>query len=164
MCRLIILLLFSFTVSASPVASLDKLGEGEMNYLFWTLYKAEYFSLRQVGGKELPQDSALRITYYKSISKQALLEATEDQWLKLGYTPLEVLVWLEPLKDIWTDVEPGDKLTFVASENGTGAFYFDNQLMGEISDTTFSDAFISIWLSSKTSQPRLRKQLLGMSE
>lgn len=152
-------LFFSHNLSASPVALLDKQGEGEMNYLFWTLYKAEYFIEPQHAVNE--QISALRITYYKSISKQALIEATEDQWRELGYKPMYILLWLEPLKQIWPDVSKGDQLTFVQLANGVGEFYFADQAIGRIDDNGFSSAFLSIWLSENTSEPELRRQLLG---
>ncbi|GLO60730.1 hypothetical protein MACH09_12380 [Vibrio sp. MACH09] len=155
----LIVLFFSHNLSASSVALLDKQGEGEMNYLFWTLYKAEYFIEPQHAVNE--QTSALRITYYKSISKQALIEATEDQWRELGYKPMDILLWLEPLKQIWPDVSKGDQLTFVQLANGAGEFYFADQAIGRIDDNGFSSAFLSIWLSENTSEPELRRQLLG---
>lgn len=157
--RWLLLLFFSFSVSASPVALLDKQGEGEMSYLFWDLYKAEYFTDQPRDTGE--QTSALRITYYKSISKQALIEATEDQWRELGYKPMDILIWIEPLKQIWPDVAKGDQLTFVQLANGTGEFYLADRAIGRTENNGFASAFLSIWLSEKTSEPELRKQLLG---
>lgn len=161
MCRFIILCLISFHLSASPVANLNKIGEGEMDYLFWTLYKAELFALNKQSEDIYSQQPTLRITYFKSISKQALLEATQQQWSELGYTPLKTLIWLEPLKAIWPNVEEGDQLTFVTLQDGRGEFYFNQTFIGKIADHSFSKAFLSIWLSEKTSEPELRRKLLG---
>lgn len=37
-------LVFHNTANASPVGDLNKQGEGEMTYLFWTLYNAELYT------------------------------------------------------------------------------------------------------------------------
>ncbi len=155
-----IIILVSFSLSASPVASLNKQGEGEMNYLFWTIYRAEYFSGQSssVGGNKT---EALRITYKKSISRQVLLDATYDQWSKLGYRDGQVSDWLTSLGAIWPNVEPGDQLTILVTSSGISEFYLSDKMIGSISDEKFGDAFLSIWLSERTSEPDLRLQLLG---
>jgi hypothetical protein len=154
------MILVSFSVFASPVAELHKQGEGEMTYLFWTLYRAEYFSgsPSDTGGDPT---KALRITYNKPISRQALLDATHEQWSKLGYADSQVSGWLASLSVIWPDVEPGDQLIVLVTTGGTSEFYLSDEMIGSIADDKFGDAFLSIWLSERTSQPALRLQLLG---
>lgn len=160
MIKWLALMLVSFSISASPVASLHKQGEGEMKYLFWTLYRAEYFSGKPSAAPgEKPE--ALRITYQKSISRQALLDATYDQWSKLGYTDNLTSDWLATLSAIWPDVEPGDQLTLLVTTDGRSEFYLSDRMIGELSDERFGDAFLSIWLSERTTEPDLRLQLLG---
>ena len=41
------------------------------------------------------------------------------------------------------------------------AFYFNDNLVGSIEDPMFGPLFVDIWLSEKTSEPKLRQQLLG---
>ena len=43
-------------------------------------------------------------------------------------------------------------------------YYFDEQPIGIIQDKQFGDAFLAIWLSENTSEPGLRKQLLGLNK
>ena len=161
MSKWMLLMLISFSVTASPVASLNKKGEGDMNYLFWTLYNAEYFT-GQTSTTDAGLSQALRITYKKSISRQALLDATYEQWLKLGYTDDRVSDWLISLSVIWPDVEPGDQLTLLVTEAGRSEFYLSGDMIGAIPDKKFADAFLSIWFSENTSEPDLRLQLLGL--
>lgn len=154
------LFLISFCLSASPVSSLNKQGEGEMNYLFWTLYQAEYFK-NSSSTSDSHAKEALRITYQKSISRQALIDATHDQWVKLGYKDEQVSGWLTSLSTIWPNVEPGDQLTLVVTPSGHSEFYLYDRMIGSVPDKKFGEAFLSIWLSENTSEPKLRKQLLG---
>ncbi|MGF1709407.1 chalcone isomerase family protein [Vibrio kagoshimensis] len=144
------------SISASPTSDFQKLGEGEMNYMFWTIYSAELFSSVSTG------EQALKIEYQKSIDSQALIDATEDQWNQLGYTQKNINAWLEPLNALWPNVKPGNTLTIIVAEDQTSRFYFDDQPIGVVSDKGFGQAFLSIWLSEKTSEPKLRKQLLGL--
>ncbi|MCE9679487.1 chalcone isomerase family protein [Shewanella sp. AS1] len=158
---LVPLLLFSFALSASPLNQLQKIGEGEMTYLFWTLYQAELFAQSVPYQSELAQDKALRIRYYRAIDKGDLIQATADQWQHLGYSDTNIKDWLLPLSQIWPDVEAGDELMLFVTQDGQSHFYFGEQPIGVIPDPRFGEAFLSIWLSKNTSEPRLRKQLLG---
>lgn len=188
-----LLFLFSFSVSAATTAplnidKLNKLGEGNMQYLFWDLYHAELFrspqnaqgssnqssnnqsssnqSLQSQSLKNKPSHlnlshntTALRLTYLKSISKNDLLKATQDQ----GLPPTQTSAWLDELSTIWPNVKSGDQLTLFITPQGTSQFYLANHLIGTIDDPHFGDAFLDIWLSKNTSEPKLRKQLLGMN-
>ena len=42
-------------------------------------------------------------------------------------------------------------------------FYFNKVHIGRIDDHTFGQIFLDIWLAEKTSQPKLRSQLLGQT-
>lgn len=191
-------LLFLFSVSVSAAAAtpfnidkLNKLGEGNMQYLFWDLYHAELFrtpqnnqsssnqssnnqsssdqSLQSQSLKNKPSHlnssynaTALRLTYLKSVSKNDLLKATQDQWQHLGFPPTQTSTWLDELSTIWPDVKSGDQLTLFITPQGTSQFYLANHLIGTIDDPHFGEAFLDIWLSKNTSEPKLRKQLLGI--
>jgi hypothetical protein len=170
---LLALVLFSSMAPAAVVDHMYKVGAGEMNFLFWRLYRAEFYSLDSGLLAAVKHDAkayltpnketALRIEYFKQIDKQDLLDATEDQWLHLGYDQASIQPWLSSLKAIWPDVSPGDVLTLVIGPSGESQFYLGEQAIGAVEDTDFGAAFLSIWLSQQTSQPKLRAQLLGLT-
>ncbi|NVJ56624.1 MAG: chalcone isomerase family protein, partial [Vibrionaceae bacterium] len=104
------------------------------------------------------------IDYQRDISSQQLLEATDEQWQKLGYqTPMRKQ-WLVQLKTIFPDIKKGQQLAYV-TDGKTGQFYYQHKgqvdAIGSISDETLNDAFLAIWLSPNTQYPKLRKQLIG---
>lgn len=159
----------SFSVSASPISHLKRVGQGEMDYLFWTLYQAQFFQeMPNVNpastDDDQPQDKALKIEYYQSIDNQDLIDATIEQWQHLGYSDEQIKRWSDPLSDIWPNVESGNTLTFVAGKNGVSTFYLEDKVIGTLSDPLFGGAFLSIWLSERTSHPDLRSQLLGLDQ
>lgn len=151
-------LIFYNAANASPVGDLNKQGEGEMTYLFWTLYNAELYTT------PTRSEQALKIEYYRDIDSKDLVDATQDQWEKLGYSDSKIKSWIAPLYEMWPNVKQGSTLTIRVSEDQQSQFYFDEQPIGTITDTQFGQAFLSIWLSENTSEPKLRQQLLGLNK
>lgn len=160
--RWIFLLLVSSQLNASPTDQLSKVGEGSMSYLFWTLYSAELFTNSRSTDLEELGETALKITYRREISKDALVEATKDQWLHLGYSSQRIEQWVPVLMQIWPSVKPGDQLMLHIDDGNISRFYLNQNELGRVKDPEFGLAFIAIWLSEKTSEPKLRKQLLGL--
>jgi hypothetical protein len=149
---------FTGSAKSSAVDDLNKRGQGEMSYLFWTLYSAEFYTT------PTNSERALKLEYYRSIDSRDLVDATKDQWNKLGYSKSNIQRWLKPLYEMWPNVEEGSTLTIRVAEDNVSRFYFDEQPIGIIQDKQFGEAFLAIWLSENTSEPGLRKQLLGLNK
>ncbi len=71
------------------------------------------------------RDRALIITYRRDIDREALVEATRDQWQAQGILQQEPRseAWLRMLQGIWPDVAPGSQLAFVV-RGGEGQFWY----------------------------------------
>ena len=54
----------------------------------------------------------------------------------------------------------GDRITGVHVPGSGARFYLNGKLLGEVADDAFSRLFFGIWLSPKTSQPRMRETLV----
>ena len=61
---------------------------------------------------------------------------------------------------LFPDVQRGDRITGVHTPGQGARFYLNGQWIGDVADDTFSRRFFGIWLSTKTSQPRLREALI----
>jgi len=137
------------------------LGNTVFSFLFWDLYKSELLTTSKQYPLQSDQDKLLyEIEYFKAISAKSLVEKTVEQWQHLGFKPSRYEPYLSKLQRIWPDIQPGDKLTFVMS-NANSAFYYNKRLVGVMGDIEFGPLFLDIWLSEKTSEPKLRKELLG---
>jgi hypothetical protein len=136
--------------------------------LFFNIYHSQLLSPN--GSYRLepdisPHPLALSITYQRDISQQQLVDATLEQWQKLGYQPSVTQRWVNQLEHIFPDIQSGNNLTYV-TDGVKGQFYFspverNHQLIGVIEDEAFNDAFLAIWLSPQTEYPRLRERLIG---
>lgn len=163
-----------FSMVANPTAAsellesrqkLIKSGEGEMNYLFWTIYRAELY-IESLPFEENSLPKVLKIEYFRDIESEDLVDATTAQWLHIGIDDASISKWAMLLSGMWPDISEGDELILYVSENGESTFYagedgFAVKKLGEVNDTDFGPAFLNIWLSEKTSEPELRAKLLG---
>ena len=65
------------------------------------------------------------------------------------------------LRFLIPSVKAGDRLTGVYQPSGSLVFWIGSKKIGEINDPALSEAFMAIWLSTKTSEPKMRKKLFG---
>ena len=163
-----ILLLLSFTIGilffnpaySDVTAQLKTVGTAKLSWFMMDVYKA---SLHTEDGvytdKQYPQ--ALKIRYQRDFNKEVLVEATAKEWQKMPISRQQYKPWLKQLSTLWPDVKRGDSITFLVAENGQGSFYHNNRLLGQVDNMEMSEAFLAIWLAQNTSQPRLRRQLIG---
>ena len=68
--------------------------------------------------------------------------------------------WLKKMQQIFPDFSPNDILNFVALED-KGYFIANDTVLDHEFDAKFTQAFIDIWLSPKSSFVKLQPQLLG---
>lgn len=148
--------------SPSQMLDLPIVGQGRFDYLFWHIYNAQ---LQTVDGKFLDyQQSAplvLSLTYQRDITKADFIDATLEQWQhQHGEIQARHRQWALLLNDIWQDVKTADTLSCQRLANAEVQFFLNSAYIGTIQDEAFADEFLDIWLSEKTSAPKLRKQLL----
>ncbi|CAE6901677.1 ergothioneine biosynthetic process [Vibrio sp. B1REV9] len=144
-------------------------GEAQLTWFIFDVYKS---TLKAPDGQYLvssdvsPHAFALEINYQRDISKQQLLDVTDEQWQKLGFTQSFRQQWLLELTTMFPNINKGDELTYL-TDGKTGQLIYRQagakpyQTVGYINDERLNDAFLSIWLSPQTEFPRLRKQLIG---
>ncbi|WP_462167420.1 chalcone isomerase family protein [Pseudoalteromonas sp. GB43] len=89
-----------------------------------------------------------------------IVKATNEQWQHLKLNDM-VGAYDKQLLALWPDIKKNDSLSFQTNEQGIGTFYFNDKKLGQIDDNRFADNFLAIWLSADTSEPSLRKQLIG---
>jgi hypothetical protein len=69
--------------------------------------------------------------------------------------------WGEQMTKIFPDIRKGDALIGVSLPGKEARFYSRDKLIATVPDPEFSRAFFDIWLSDKSSEPKLRQRLLG---
>lgn len=134
-----------------------------MRFALMDIYHAKLLS--NDGNFDADKAFALQLDYTRTISKRRLIEETRNQLLRTGTNNKNTIEkWTGHLKTIWPDIKPGDSITLFVNNEQQSIFYINHKLAGVIHDTEFTSAFSGIWLSPRTSRPKLRKNLLSIKK
>jgi hypothetical protein len=109
---------------------------------------------------------ALELEYDLKLNGKEIAKRSVEEMKKQGYTDEAALArWLGAMTRIFPDVKAGDILVGVNVPTAGARFYLQSngqsRFVGEVAEPAFATAFFDIWLSDKTSEPRLRTRLLG---
>jgi hypothetical protein len=153
---------------------LKLIGQASFSYLFWDVYDSylfgpagavfgtnfgNNFTSNQASKGNFPL--SLVITYKRDIKANDLIDSTKEQWQHLGIPPAQFDPYLPTLKQ-WPNLSKGDELALVVYADFS-VFFYNRKFLALQDDRQFGFDFISIWLSPKTSEPKLRKKLLGFN-
>lgn len=144
-------------------ASLETVGTTRLSVWFWDVYDAEL--LTDSGNYQDYQKRALRLNYLREIKAADLVETTKEEWQNLE---IEVTSahedWLAKLNRIWPDVQEGDCLMLVETEQGHSKFFNAEGELGTIESSQFTDDFLAIWLSPESRFKEERNELIGAKQ
>jgi hypothetical protein len=159
----------STPAGASSWQHWQTVGEAQLTWFIFDIYKSRLKTpdgQYTVSSDVSPHPFALEINYQRDISKQQLLDVTDEQWQKLGFTQPYRQQWISELNTMLPNIKKGDELTYL-TDGKTGQLIYRQagrepyQTVGYVKDERLNDAFLSIWLSPQTEFPKLRKQLIG---
>lgn len=155
----------AFALAAKPpeLEPVIKSGAAVGNYSFRKLMLHVYdiaFWSDSGGWSKVPY--ALSITYDMSFSPDELAERTGDEMKGVSGLPQETIAkYTELLRGIYPQVREGDRITALQKNAGTTVFYHNGKQVGIVKDAQFAQPFFGIWLSPKSSEPDMQKQLLS---
>ena len=146
---------------ATLTDDLQLVGEARLRVLFWSIYDSWLFTItgRYFG---VEPKLTMRINYIRKIKSGQLLDRTSEEWEKNSIIEQDIETWLEKLASILPDVKKGETLTLQVEDNLSSSFYLNDELIDNIEDAAFTQAFLSIWLSDKSSYPKQQAQLVGL--
>ena len=145
----------------TTMPDVDTVGKGRLNYLIWDVYDAELFAPQGhwAPGKPL----ALKLSYLMDLKGADIASRSVEEMRKIGFNDeLMLATWHDQMRKIFPNVGSGDALIGVYAPDGETQFYHNNTLIGTVKDPEFGKYFFGIWLDEKSSEPGLRKQLLGL--
>lgn len=147
-------------LNAVPKASV--VGRGVLTYVFLDVYQVSLYAPQ---GRFDPQKPfALSLQYFLSIKGEDIADRSIKEMRKQGFKDKEKLAtWNDQMKSIFPDVKKGTVLTGVYIPGEKTIFYNGDKIIGVIKDDVFGKQFFGIWLNEKTSEPELRRTLLGLS-
>jgi Chalcone isomerase-like len=139
------------------------LGEGRLRFLGMHIYDVRLWGEGAQAAREpTTEPLALELQYARVLSGRAIAERALGEMQAIDMvTAAQAERWLAQMQQIFPDVKAGDRITGVQRPLEATRFFFNGQPGGEVRDAQFTRLFFGIWLSPRSSQPRLREALLG---
>lgn len=151
---------------ATELPGLRLQGLGRLRFMGLQVYEAHLW----VGAAALAGDAAdwsgkpfaLEVVYRRSLKGSAIAERSLKEMRRQDAQDAAVAErWLGAMRQLFPDVKAGDRLTGLNVPGMGARFFFNGRLLGDVREPAFARAFFGIWLSDKTSEPELRRALLG---
>ncbi len=144
----------------AAITSPEPYGTGQLSRLMFVAYDAALWMDASPWSYAKP--FALTLTYRMSFSRDELVERTIAEMVgQEEIAAADQSRYRAFLDKAFVDVAKKDRFTAVFIPNGTLRLYHNGGRTGEIKDAVFAKRFMDIWLSEKTSEPSLRRALLG---
>jgi len=139
------------------------LGQGKLTFFGLNVYSAKLWVTEAFQPDDFARHPvALELEYARSLVGQQIAERSLAEMKKVGEVPDDKAApWLAAMAQIFPDVNKGDRITGIYQPGEGMRFLLNGKPRGEVRDTAFARLFIAIWLSPRTSEPKLRQALLG---
>ena len=140
-------------------------GQGQLRYLGLHVYDAMLWTAQRLAAEEAERTAlALELRYTRALRGALIAERSLSEMKRIGeFDDADAARWLEAMKRLFPDVAAGDRVIGVHRPGEGARFHVNGRFVGEIAEAAFARLFFGIWLSPRTSQPRLRAALLGAS-
>ncbi len=137
-------------------------GAGAMRFFGLHIYDLRLWSAQPLVGDGAAQALALELIYARKLDGEKIARRSIDEMRRIGpFSDAQATRWLAALIRLLPDVQAGDRLTGMQRPGQATRFYLNGQLRGEVDEAEFARLFFGIWLSPRSSEPKLREQLLS---
>lgn len=149
------------TTEVAEAKPLTKRGAAVMRFFGLKVYDIRLWTAAKPHDHAEP--FALELVYDLGLKGAEIAKRSVDEMRKVGYADEAKLKrWGETMTKIFPDVKKGDTLVGVSVPGKEVRFYSQSKLIATVPDVEFGKAFFDIWLSEKTSEPKLRRQLMAI--
>ena len=108
------------------------------------------------------QPFALELAYLRDFASKDIAERSITEMRRSATVSDEqAAAWITQMQRVIPNIKKGDRIMGV-HRPGTGAtFLVNGKAAGDIRDAEFARLFFGIWLSTKTSEPKMRSALIA---
>jgi hypothetical protein len=144
-----------------PGATLQ--GSGRLRFLGLAVYDARlWHGGSKVGSDWAAAPFALELIYARALKGPLIAErSVKEMRRQRDLSDAEAERWTSAMTAIFPDVKEGDRITGFNVPGMGARFAINGAMKGDIRDLEFAKLFFGIWLSEKSSEPALRRALLG---
>ncbi len=139
------------------------LGSGRLTFMLFHVYDARLWAEPGFDATRFEQSPlALELDYARGFDNTDIAERSIEEMRRSStIAPEKAIRWVAAMKQAFPDVAAGDRTTGVQVPGVAARYFVNGRFTGEIRDAEFTRLFFGIWLSARTSEPRLREALLA---
>ena len=147
-------------VIAREVMGLSVRGEAVMRFLGLKVYDVRLWT--QMKPFTYADPFAIELVYDMALKGKDIADRSVKEMRAQGVNDeAKLRRWGDEMRRIFPDIRQGDALIGVSLPGKEARFYNREKLIATVPDPEFAKAFFDIWLSEKSSEPKLRLKLLG---
>jgi hypothetical protein len=148
---------------AAAVTAARLQGQGRLRYFGLLVYEARlWVGTGFAADRYENQTFALELQYAREFEGHAIAKRSIAEMRRsFSVEDAQAQTWQAAMVRAFPDVAPGDRLTGIHVPGAATRFFHNGQPTSVIADAQFARAFFGIWLAATTSEPALRRQLIG---
>lgn len=138
-------------------------GSGALRFFGFKAYDATLWLVNGQTPFSFSKPFALDIRYATSVKGKDISNTSLIELQRISSSsPEQIASWSAFMDTVFVDVKAGDRLTGIHLPSTGVRFFHNGKLIGESTDTAFSEAFFKIWMDPKTKRKDLRSALLAL--
>lgn len=139
------------------------IGKGRLTVWGFQVYDARLWALPGFRPDNLPtQPFALELAYLRDFSSKDIAERSITEMRRsAAISEEQAKTWINEMLRVIPDVKKGDRVMGIHRPGLGAQFLVNGKTSGDIADVEFARLFFGIWLSPKTSEPKVRAALLA---
>ena len=148
---------------ASVLPQSRLLGKSRLTFFGFQVYDARLWASSGFKADKLTAQSfALELAYLRSFDNLDIaVRSITEMRRSAPISDAQAKVWIDEMLRVIPDVKAGDRVTGIHRPGLGAQFLVNGTPSGEIRDAEFARLFFGIWLSPKTSEPKMRLALLA---
>lgn len=137
-------------------------GRSSLRWLFLKAYDVHLWTDSPVWSMDAA--FALSIKYNMGFTSEELVERTLEEMKKVepGLSGGRLAQFSAPLARVLPAVKSGDRISALYIPGRPVRFFLNGRVTGEMDAADFAAAFFGIWLSPRSSEPSIRRDLLRL--
>jgi Chalcone isomerase-like len=151
------------TEVANTLPAVEMVGKGKLTFFGLEIYESSLWTTPSFKGLAFENHNfALELHYLRNFTAIDIAKRSIEEMQRIEPVPdQKVALWIKTLSEAFPNVKKGDRIVGVHKPGFGVTFWHNGKRSGEVRDADFSRQFFGIWLSPKTSEPKLRQVLLA---
>lgn len=148
---------------AANLPNAEMSGKGKLTFFGLEVYESSLWVTPNFKSTDFEKyNFAIELHYLRNFTAADIAKRSLEEMQRIEpVAEQKANSWIKILSEAFPNVKKGDRIVGVHKPGVGMSFWHNGKRMSDIKDADFARQFFAIWLSPKTSEPKLRLMLLG---